>query len=438
MSTPLTPRASALRSAIEAFLHDRLETKLKSLPGDDPKRASLHAQYERESWLADAARRVSQIQMVTHVLKATHPGAQGSSLFAAPASLPDHGLVGTRCLGGRFDVDFDGTAAALDIVPFLRLELDGRSLLDGLVAQDADLHAALCDDPVQARARAAAFTAVLDADAVVASHTLAKQVYWPVGDDALDDLAYHLLAPLYASSLAHHIVQTVNADRFGDAAKAARQARWHQELSDSETRDYPELAVQKLGGTKPQNISKLNSERRGVNYLLASLPPQWTLSRTRPPLHVQTVLKGLGRRPAVRAVVRALRRFLETDPPPNQATRDRRDQLAGRVADEFLDLEMELSALPPGWSAHADCRLDAAERFWLDPRRAETDPEFAAQRAQSDWPAELARRLANWLNDELGEAMRGRLVFDEASYGHWFTLLLDELQARQREGLIDA
>lgn len=66
--------------------------------------------------------------------------------------------------------------------------------------------------------------------------------------------------------------------------------------------------------------------------------------------------------------------------------------------------------------------------------RLETDPDFAAQRALSDWPDDLCRRFANWLNDEL----RGRLQFDDGSYGHWYKQMLDELRARQREGLIDA
>ena len=45
---------------------------------------------------------------------------------------------------------------------------------------------------------------------------------------------------------------------------------------------YASLAVQELGGTKPQNISQLNSERRGDNYLLASLPPVWKTVAVQP------------------------------------------------------------------------------------------------------------------------------------------------------------
>ena len=431
MSPPLTGRPARLRSAIDTFLHDRLEGKLKGLADDDPQRDKLRAQYHRPAWVADAARRAPQIQLATHVLKATHPGAQGSSLFAPPATLPDHGLVGSRCLGERFDADVVGNAAALDIVQFLRVEVDGRSLLSLMAGPDVDLPLALSDDEAEARGWIAAFAAIGRPGATVSSHTLAKQVYWLVGDDPLDDEAYHLLAPLYASSLAHRVYQTIQTDRYGEAAQAARKARRLSEHSDTETRDYPDLAVQQLGGTKPQNISKLNSERRGVNYLLASLPPLWTLSAAKPPLHTDSVLRRFGRRSTVRAAVRALRRFLESGPPPTQPTRERTNQLAGQVVDEFFELELELHGLAPGWSAQPECRLVDAERHWLDPLRGESDADFAVQREQSDWPADLAARFANWLNDELS----GRLAFDDGSYGHWHALLLDELRARQREGL---
>lgn len=64
----------------------------------------------------------------------------------------------------------------------------------------------------QARAWAEALAAIGHTNAAIASHTLVKQVYWLVGDDPADDLAYHLLAPLFASSLAHRVHQTVPID----------------------------------------------------------------------------------------------------------------------------------------------------------------------------------------------------------------------------------
>jgi CRISPR-associated protein Csy1 len=435
MSRPFTGRSAALRAVIEAFLQERLDAKLKGLPDDDPKRATLTAQFEFAHWIDDAARRAGQIQVVTHALKGGHPDARGTSLHAPPHTLPAHALVGTHCLQAADCADdVVGNAAALDVYKFLRLAFDGQTLLTRLAALDADLLLALSDDDRQARAWADAFAGVSRARGAPSSHTLAKQLYWLVGDMPGDDNAYHLLAPLYASSLAHRVFRTISEDRFGEDAKVAREARRRNDVSAIEVHEYPHLAVQKLGGTKPQNISQLNSERGGANYLLASLPPLWVTTAARPPYGTDSVFRRFGRRDPVKALVKRLKRFLESDPPPNQATRDLRDTLVAAVIDELFQLEQELRLLDPGWSAHADCRLPDAERCWLDPWRSESDEAFASQRAQMDWPLALCGRFANWLNDELN----GFLLFGDAPYGHWYGLLEEEFKARQREGLIDA
>ena len=141
---------------------------------------------------------------------------------------------------------------------------------------------ALADDPVEARALREAFVSLTaEREGRSGSHVRAKQVYWLVGDDAGDDASYHLLAPLHATSLAQVVYEEVQDVRFGEANKQARQAPWEGLPYGGVYREFRDLAVQKVGGTKPQNISQLNSERRGHNYLLASLPPTWWLDETR-------------------------------------------------------------------------------------------------------------------------------------------------------------
>lgn len=434
MSRPLSGRSAVLRSSIETFLAERLETKLKVLPDDDPKRAALVAQFEFSTWIADAARRAAQIQVVTHALKGAHPDARGTSLYRPPAELHAHAAVGSHSLADDFAGDVVGNAAALDVYGLLRIVTpDGKRLLDLVAANDPDLVEAFGEDDEQARAWIAAFAAVSQARGTPTSHTKAKQLYWLTGDDPGDDGAYHLLAPIYASSLAHEVYQTITADRFGDEAKAARQARYKGEFSDQVTHEYPHLAVHKLGGTKPQNISSLNSERRGTNYLLASLPPLWTTTEARPPYRTDSVLTRFSRRESVKGLVRQLKQFLESDPPNNVVTRDRRDVMVAAVIDELFQMEQELRLLEPGWSASGECRLNDSERYWLDPWRGDADEVFAGQRQSIEWPADLCRRFANWLNDQL----KGKLLMDDPVYHHWYRLLEDEFKARQREGLID-
>ena len=291
---PETGGKAGYRAAISAFLHDRLQAKLDKLKPDDPQRDEAIASFAHDVWLASAAKRVEQIQAVTHSLKPIHPDARGTNLYVEPRTLPPLAELGSHALGERFVGDVVGNAAALDVYKLLKLEVNGRSLLTALLAQDADALAALHADPAQAEKLRDAFVSLTQPRAEgPSSHTLAKQLYWLTGTDACDDSHYTLLAPLYATSLAHAVHAQLQEDRFGEANKAARQARRERKMHDGVFHDYPGLAVQNMGGTKPQNISQLNSERRGMNYLLSSLPPQWQASAVRLPVHATSVFDRL-------------------------------------------------------------------------------------------------------------------------------------------------
>ena len=431
------PTFSNYQEAIHAFLQERLHAKLEKLKADeDGKRTELIAQHQPAAWLDDAARRVQQIQAVTHSLKPIHPDARGTNLYVEPRTLPPLAELGSHALGERFVGDVVGNAAALDVYKLLKLEVNGRSLLTALLAHDADALAALHTDPAHAEKLRDAFVSLTQPRAEgPSSHTLAKQLYWLTGTDACDDAHYTLLAPLYATSLAHAVHAQVQEDRFGEANKAARQARRERKMHDGVFHDYPGLAVQNMGGTKPQNISQLNSERRGMNYLLSSLPPQWQASAMRLPVHATSVFDRLFiARPEVRRTVRALRVFLESDPDANLATREQREELLDALVDELVSLAAELQQiLPPGWSRDDErfADLHRCEQLWLDPLRAEQPDEadFASEWLQMDWPAAVGQRFANWLNAQL----RGKLPVGDAEARAWQKELLTDEDGFQQQ-----
>lgn len=433
----IPPTFSNYQEAIHAFLQERLHAKLEKLKADENgKRTELIAQHQPAAWLDDAARRVHQIQAVTHSLKPIHPDARGTNLYVEPRTLPPLAELGSHALGERFVGDVVGNAAALDVYKLLKLEVNGRSLLTALLAHDADALAALDADPAQAEKLRDAFVSLTQPRAEgPSSHTLAKQLYWFTGTDACDNSHYTLLAPLYATSLAHAVHAQVQEDRFGEANKAARQARRERKMHDGVFHDYPGLAVQNMGGTKPQNISQLNSERRGMNYLLSSLPPQWKASAVRLPVHATSVFDRLFiARPEVRRTVRALRVFLESDPDANLATRERREELLDALVDELVSLAAELQQiLPPGWSWDDErfADLHRSEQLWLDPLRAEKPDEadFAREWLQMDWPAVVGQRFANWLNAQL----RGKLPLGDAEARAWQKELLTDEDGFQQQ-----
>ncbi|WP_437879680.1 type I-F CRISPR-associated protein Csy1 [Pseudomonas sp. LRF_L74] len=414
---PQFSRRQEIRTVIDTFITERLNAKLDGLPADDPKREALTAQYATTSWLEDAARRAGQIQAVTHTLKAIHPDAKGTNLYCLPSDLPKYRLVGSHCLDENFAGDVVGNAAALDVYKFLKQEHDGQSLLTLLLANDADTLAALDDNADKARALAESFTSITQPRGGLASHTHGKQLYWLAGDDPHNDEHFHLLMPLYASSLAHRVYQTIQTDRFSDSAKEVRDARRSKQMHAGVIREYPQLAVRKLGGTKPQNISQLNSERRGENYLLASLPPTWQQSAVRLPIKTRdgSIFPGFGLRPAVRELVSTLREFLLSGPPANVHVRNSRDELITELIDELLQYAVELWTFTPGWSASADCNLNRAEQLWLDFRRAEQDELFASEWQRMEWVGEIRERFAQWLNARLMK----NLSVGDVEHSYW-------------------
>lgn len=425
-SNSLAPPGSVaqIKAAINTFLDERRQPKLDALkPEDDEKRQQVLLDYQPANWLPDAARRVGQIQQVTHALKFTHPDARGSNLSAAGNPAAGEGVVGTHTVSHNLSPDVVGNAAALDVYKFLRLAVGGQSILDLAIADDPALASALSDAPELAQTWMSAFASLAQAKGQPASNKLAKQIYWPVGDKD-----YHLLAPLLPTSLVHGVWKTIREDRFSDDAKAAREAKRNGVDHPHGYREYPDIAIQNFGGTKPQNISQLNSERYGENFLLPSLPPSWKSADLRPPLAVDSVFDRIfGSRKRVRELLRILRDFLVSveHAGSNHRIRNKRAELAGLIRDEALQYAAELQQLEPGWTLQPECRLNSAEQCWLDPERAETDADFANLCRKGDWPDEICRRFGNWLNARLTTANTPMGAVEAA---HWRDVLNDEMR----------
>ena len=416
----IAPDSHQITSVIDNFLTERLQPKLDKLKeGDEEKRQKLIEQHEPRNWIADAARRVAQIRRITHALKYSHPDARGSSLFSEGNPAAGETLVGTHSLTD-LTADVVGNAAALDVYKFLRLEVNGITLLElAQSGSDTLLEAFGGDD--NARSWIQAFADIDNLGDAPASHKLAKQTYWPVDDDA-----YHLLAPLFPSSLAHHQYERIHHDRFSEDAKSAREARYNNAPHAHGYREFPNLAIIKFGGTKPQNISQLNSERHGEAWLLPSLPPEWKTTGLKPPCHVETVFERwlMGFR-SIREPVRALKRFLRKTGHNNQAIRNTRLAMTRQIIDEILMLAIRIQQLQPGWSAGPDCRLAQAERFWLDPGRVTKDEDFATARASADWREAITDGFARWLNKQLDS---DKTPMADAERDHWRKELNDELR----------
>lgn len=428
-------RVNELRTLIADFLRMRRDDKLDKVKDDDEtapaQRAKFAQQFLAATWLDDAARRVTQIQAVTHSLKPIHPDAKGTNFYCAPLDLPGLSVVSSHCLGSDFVSDVVGNAAALDVYKFLKLEHQGNTFLALALRRDADLAEAFSNDTKQAQVWMSAFAGIVEPRGRVNSHTLAKQIYWLIGDDPdpHDNASFHLLAPLYATSLAHRVYLTIQDDRFSDAAKIAREAKKDGTFSDRPVREYPQMAIQKLGGSNQQNIGQLNSERNGENFLLASLPPIWRSLAIKPVLGTDSMFDRFGWRPEVKRLIGTLLVFLKSDPARNLETRERSDKMVNTLIDEFWQFSAELHSLEPGWSQVRECQLGAAEKHWLDPDGVAQACSESGLQLPTDTAENVSRNFANWIN----ALLRDPLPMGDPEFIHWRKLMFEQLKEEERE-----
>jgi CRISPR-associated protein Csy1 len=428
---PNTP----LSQAIADYISNRLNSKQEKLDKEHEKNSkklvndplaltqqqtfhaeqtqALRAEHHPRTWLSNAAKRAKQITVVTHALKFTHSDAKGNGCLITSEPQNTQPYLSTHQLN-NITVDIVGNAAALDVAGLLLLEANNQSLLDAIRKSDIAHLQAFAESEQQCQAWLSDFQAALTDD-TLASHTLAKQLYFPI-----TKTDYHLIAPLHASSLSHSVYERINESRFGETAKAAREARKNKKHHESEIHYYPTIITQSFGGTKPQNVSQLNSKRRGKTYLLSCQPPTWE-NKLRPLTRSENqFFNEYNQR--VKTMVAELRRFLIAvrQQGSNLLIRDHRANLVDELIDQFLMLARQVQQFTPGWSARS--KLPYTQQLWLDPKRDDID--FQNERAQLDWQADIAKQFARWLNKKLTTKV---LLMDLDTQHEWQKLVKKQL-----------
>ncbi|QSX37560.1 type I-F CRISPR-associated protein Csy1 [Shewanella sedimentimangrovi] len=389
---------TSLSSAIDDYISARLEAKPDKW-------------LTKGEWLDDAAKRAKQITLVTHAPKFTHGDARGIGARVEGQEGEDY--LSTASLTVPV-IDVIGNAAALDVANLLLLEADGKRLVDLIRNGDSSPLAAFTKEKVQLDSWCDGFSQVLVGGSVT-THTLAKQIYFPV------DKGYHLLSPLFASSLCHALYQRIDQSRFGDEAKAARDVRRKKEFSDLTIVDFPHLAEQHFGGTKPQNVSLLNSKRYGRAYLLSCQPPSWQDRLTAPQSEAHFWKRYEYR---VAPILRELSHFLKLleQADNNDAIKQRRAGFVDDLMGALLNYAAELRTLPAGWSRAMAEPMSETFCRWLDP----TDN----QKLSDEEANQIGLEFGRWLNKRLQKRLAH---IGDAELHVWRRLLARQLRLLKQD-----
>lgn len=389
---------------IKEYIAGRRQTKLEAFDKEAAKRSgedaaaiaaerrALELRYMPVAWLTDAAKRAGQISLVTHAAKFTHGDSKSSSLYSEIQV--QEGYLGSATLT-CLKMDFDGSAATFDVAKLLQTMVDGDSLLACLQRGDHTPLAAFTDDTEQLNEWVAGFSRALSTGEPT-SHKLAKQSYFPVKD------GYHLLSPLFATSFVHALHQKMIALRFGDEIKAVWKARREKTWYPQPLVLFPGAAEMHFGGTKPQNISYLNSVRGGRVWLLSAQPPQWKRVQ-KPPVNLRSVFMpgGVFDRRANDAVQLLVSLLVRTGDYNNHRIRETRDAYIDALIDLLFVVVAEYQREEwQNWTLKCS-QLKAHQQLWLDPWRTKTDEAFRLERDKDDWQNGVAEDFALWLNARL-------------------------------------
>lgn len=440
-----------VRDSIKAFLSEILEKRraernkeiaallASGITDDDPKMVAaierleaIEVVYDYDNWLKTAAERmVHQVTLATHISKGIHSMSRGDSvLFDNTDNMPAH-LVGSHSTPSAI-LDISGSAAALPLYSFINTKVtDDITIKDLIQAGDLALIDALSPLKRKAKSYLKAFQGFVNQTITEpATSNLNKQMLFPINSedfntDGVDDLEYINVVPLYASVFCYEVKQKVNAIRYSESNKKLAANRYSSNAAELEQAPYQtirDLAVLKLGGSKPANISKVVVMSGGETLLLPSLPPVIHHANA---FELSSLANSLFNSVAFnRQIANAVNSFASAYVNYSyQATtvhKQARQQALHFLLISIFDLALELRAKEAGWSQ--DYALNIHEKYWLDPNYGSQAGQHLYQknRESSHWERDILDRIANFINNQLHTRLiKNTTEFNELTFDEW-------------------
>lgn len=355
----------------------------------------IKAKYHANTWIEEASNNASSITFATHVAKLTHSKIDSSSLTDSVSDTRADVLT-TSSLANPV---IDGAVAGNQFAPiyqFLSLELNDITLAQALASPNNTILQAFAKDDNQLAQWNKHFAEVTQS-AQLSTHTLAKQVYFPVDLSIKGQPQYHLLCHLASSSLAQQIFNKM----FNDDDKLIKKQYYDKKYHDGIFYDYPQKAAVAVTASNHSNASALNGRRGGKLYLFNAQPPTWQSQIKAPNNETSLFNHYLFKNICRDNLVGFTTFFLGA-----QAVYKKPNIMAGvekwlhAISEDVLTYASMIHQLPTGWSTNSKLETNNIEHcYLLDPYRS--DDNFVAYSQSNEWQAIVSRDFGTWLNKQL-------------------------------------
>ena len=336
-----------------------------------------------------AAEKAKYVTCSTHPCAFSHPSAnQDKKLKITPIvyiGVPAaDGYVRSGNVRTSQKFDMYGSAGFVPIMKFLCVQMsNGRTVLENIkddTAEAKELLASSGQNPEILRQQFMAAFSASDGQQITSSKI--KQVYFPISDGE-----YHLLSVLTPSPLVFELKERLIQKR-KEAFEKRKQRRDGESVeSFSEIYDLTRL---KYGGTKPQNISKLNNDNAGMSFLLSSVPPAISALHIRKPkrdFFSECLYVG-----SFKSQFESLHRMM-TAGKQSQIPIERLRKWRDRVIREFVDVIAEKVFILRSQMESAPDTLTYPQAIWL----SQNESERLNAEDNKKWSEEVAKQVKDWI-----------------------------------------
>ena len=332
-----------------------------------------------EQWFNDVVENIKSCKLATHVGKFTNPDIE--TLVLSNAKKID-GYVTTG--GASCSLDIYASATFLPSAKLLLHSVTKEMTVWESAATKGEelanelklLPISFSMDELQKKSQQMIMNGKKEPDA---TDTHLKQVYFPIAEGE-----YHLLSVMPSSCLALEMYQRIQAIN-------GHKINCYDKTSEDYGKPCEEvtgLTMIGFGGTKPQNISALNSRNRGKAYLLSSLPPSLQEVKVRIPK--SDFFKESIWYKSQKIKLYQLHAYMKSTRNNLKVRRGIR-ALVHKIMDDVIFTAYQIRATGDGWSNDEKyANLPHAQKIWLD-------DIYKEKRKDNDWLQEIAGSFARWV-----------------------------------------
>lgn len=352
------------------------------------------------TWIEANSKNSDKASVATHVAKLTHSSNKGSCFYDGSNPINTSYLTTAHIKNIEPDGAYED-AKYSPIVSFLLLKYNDLFLYQMLSNEDNSALGKFSNNVQQLNNWVDDFKKALDKP-TKSSHSLSKQIYFPIKNKAIKDKDYHLLSVLVSSSLSHEIFDRLGSKEANQFNKKIREKFKNKEKYTADILTYyPKKAILKITSSMHQNSSKLNGKRSGRMFLLNSQPPIWQ-SNIKFPTNRKQIFYG-DFQYKVKDITKELRSLIVAIKLNELSIKKPQNwhkllELTNSIIETLFEYVSLINKLDKKDDWPENTKLKQSHQLWIDPNRE----EFKELKINTNWQQEICEDFASWLvNDAL-------------------------------------